>query len=110
VRCFTSAFVSHILTFDLKYWISLHYIILHYVTLHYITLYYIALHAYTFHRFNICPKTFEYETSHKYIYKMMHTEFIKGILMCVRTSNNTKTTIIIEIEYKILDIKCSKGI
>jgi len=27
---------------------------------------YITLHTYTFHRSNICPKTDEYETSHKY--------------------------------------------
>ena len=27
---------------------------------------YITLHSYIFHRFNICPKTVDYETSHKY--------------------------------------------
>jgi len=26
----------------------------------------IALHTFTFHRSSICPKTVEYETSHKY--------------------------------------------
>ena len=27
---------------------------------------YVTLYSYTFHRFNVCPKTVDYETIHKY--------------------------------------------
>jgi hypothetical protein len=54
-------FSSDILTSYLNYQTTLRYIRLHHITLHYV-----KLQPYALHRFNVCLKTVEYETSHRY--------------------------------------------
>lgn len=56
-------------------------------------MHYISLNTYIFHRPNICSDTVEHEPSHKYT--------PDDTLICVKTSSNTKTNNIIELEYKI---------